>query len=582
MVFSIYCYIHQNILYLWSFQTEVLKKFLYKMMKQILNIIILTIGMMGIGSKAYCLPFTITPTVIQPTCNGSGSNGTISVSITPPSASGCIYKVYKNGVLLVQIDATIANLNSLSPGTYKIVVLNKTTTELDSIDNIVLNPTTNAITVSYIIDSPRCQDPSYKGTITLITAKATPPATYQWSHNALEKDSIADTIIANAKYVFTVTDAANCRVIDSVTVIEKQGKLYAIDTIIKQTSCDSPIGSITISIDGLRKPFWSTWQGIDPSRWDTTSIVNPYTTILDSLGPGFYTCYFYDSFMCYPLIVKDIEIKRFPAPEIDIVGTDSICADKGVAKLSCIVLKGDTNTLGYQWLTSGETASKIETIDTGTYYVVVTDNYGCTDSAFKTVYAYPEARLSLTSDAPNNTIVAGTKTWITLDVDLPYALSDMKNLKWDLSPSLKITSNIKALADPTFTADYRVEANYGPGCYVYKSITINVTDPSLISNEVTVKTILSPNGDGINETFRFSDPTNPNLIVKKITSFEIAIYDRWGSKVYETFESNFEWRGTDASGNLLQNGVYPYVIKYNTVESKFEKIIKSGALFIEK
>lgn len=549
--------------------------------------------MLCLHSNAFSLPFTITPTVIQPTCNGGGTFGTISVSINPPSASGCIYKVYKNGDLLVQIDASIANLNSLEPGTYKIVVLNKSTNELDSFDNIVLDPYSHPLLATFVIDSPRCDTSRYGGKITTLINNDSfiqYPLTYTWSHNALEKDSIADSVVVSPDfYKLTITDKRGCLFKDSVKVVEKQGKMYVIKTDVVQTSCDSPNGSINIEVGGNHflstYPYNATFNfdGKFDFKWVHGDSMN---MPLDSLAAGFYTCYFYDTMACYPLIIKDIEVKQFPAPEIKITGTDSVCYDQ-LGKLNLEVLKGDTSTLMYDWQVrlEGNTLSqtrKLETADTGTYYAIAIDNIGCRDTAEFVVTNYPRATLKLTSDAPNNTIVARSKTIITLTVDTPFTLAAMKNLKWDISPSLNLTSPTTGNATPLTTTNYRVEANYGPGCYTFRSITIDVIDPSTISDDLKLNTILSPNGDGINETLKISDLSNSNSIVNKIESFEIAIYDRWGSKVYESFEKNFEWRGTDPNGNLVQNGVYPYVIKYTTLESLSEKIINSGALFIEK
>ena len=543
-----------------------------------------------IHSNALSLPFTITPTVIQPTCSGGGTFGTISVQINPPSASGCIYKIYKNGELLVQIDASIANLNSLEPGTYKIVVLNKTTGEIDSADNIVLDPYSHPLLATFVIDSPKCDTSRYGGKITTLINNdgyVQYPLTYTWSHNGLEKDSIADSVVVSPDYYkLTITDKRGCLFKDSVKVVEVQaGKLITLDTIITQTSCDSPNGSIVLHFTGDHLPFTHRWLNIDSNRWDTSgSGFTPtyrYETFLDSLVAGMYTCEIFDNNHCHPLLVS-AEVKPFPAPEINITGTDSVCYGE-IPKLRIEVLKGDTNALSWEWHYQsipnlvGSTRNH-EGIESGIYKAKAIDNAGCFDTAEFVVTNYPRAFLKLTTDAPNNTIVAKKIATITLSVDTPYTLANMKNLKWDISPSLRLTSLTTGNATPLVTTNYRVEANYGPGCYTFKSITIDVIDVGSTADSVQINTILSPNGDGKNETIRlFKLPSNND-----IESFEIAVYDRWGSKVYESFDISFEWRGTDPNGNLLQNGVYPYMIKFNTTESKSEKIIKSGTIFLEK
>lgn len=44
--------------------------------------------------------------------------------------------------------------------------------------------------------------------------------------------------------------------------------------------------------------------------------------------------------------------------------------------------------------------------------------------------------------------------------------------------------------------------------------------------------------------------------------FEIAIYDRWGGKIFTSTDPSFQWEG---DGNKLTTGVYAYVVKYQFI-----------------
>lgn len=75
-----------------------------------------------------------------------------------------------------------------------------------------------------------------------------------------------------------------------------------------------------------------------------------------------------------------------------------------------------------------------------------------------------------------------------------------------------------------------------------------------ILGEAFVPNIFTPNGDGINDVFRFGGEGNYCT-----DSVSVKIFDRWGKLVFETTEPEFEWNGKDANGKESSEGTY-YVI----------------------
>lgn len=71
----------------------------------------------------------------------------------------------------------------------------------------------------------------------------------------------------------------------------------------------------------------------------------------------------------------------------------------------------------------------------------------------------------------------------------------------------------------------------------------------------TIPNVFSPNGDGINDIF--------DINAKSVEEFNITIYNRWGSKVFESQNVDVEWNGTNKNdGGECPAGVYYYVVEY--------------------
>ena len=113
-------------------------------------------------------------------------------------------------------------------------------------------------------------------------------------------------------------------------------------------------------------------------------------------------------------------------------------------------------------------------------------------------------------------------------------------------------------------------------------LTLTVTDDSQCSDSKIIKieaqgfemmlddwqemyNAFSPNGDGINDNFSF-------LENHAIEDFEVKIFNRWGSVVYNWTDPNYEWDGLSFSGNKLASGVYYYFMNARGLNGKvYEK-----------
>jgi len=78
-----------------------------------------------------------------------------------------------------------------------------------------------------------------------------------------------------------------------------------------------------------------------------------------------------------------------------------------------------------------------------------------------------------------------------------------------------------------------------------------------------VPNTFSPNDDLLNDTFF------PQGIGIDESSFEMYIFNRWGDKVYETFDIDKPWDGMANDGRkIAQQGVYVWLIRTRDINSK--------------
>jgi gliding motility-associated-like protein len=517
--------------------------------------------------SARACAFTINFTRNQPTC---GSNGTLSFNLTPAPNAGAVYVIYKNGEFLVQINGNIANLNSLAPGSYKVVVTNNQTGCKDSLDNIILDPAINSLSATFKHDSSRC-DTTKDAKITLKTKNATYPITYLWRKGLvdmpLEKDSFIDSLGVGTYHV-TITDFSNCRYeIQDIKIKEIQGKMYAIDTIISPTSCDSPNGSIIIHIGGRhRKPG-------DSFVWQSRNIFGLDSNImpLDSLKAGLYTCIFYDTLKCYPLEIKNIEIIQNKPPKGFIYGKDTVC-EEGASNITTTlyvkVTSGDSNSVSYLW-NNGIITKNNSGITAGNYNVIIKDNQGCADTPKYIVNQYPRRTFNLISD--KDQIVKGIETFIKMDTTLGFY-----NIRWVSNPPKQydvLTDSTRVRARPQVQTIYNVKANYGPSCETENNKIIYII---AAVDDLVIPNIFTPNGDSRNDVYKMVGFNNT------IKSFEFNVFDRWGNIVFAAYDQSFTWTGVDLKGEVLPNGVYTYIVKYATTDAPFDKKINSGSILLEK
>jgi gliding motility-associated-like protein len=97
--------------------------------------------------------------------------------------------------------------------------------------------------------------------------------------------------------------------------------------------------------------------------------------------------------------------------------------------------------------------------------------------------------------------------------------------------------------------------------------TTSVMMYSKASPSVDVPTAFTPNGDSLNDIFC------PIVDKDRIRYFTLAIYNKWGQKVFETSDAASGWDGSNTSP-----GVYAWVISFVDLNENINQLKGSVAL----
>ncbi|OXA75158.1 gliding motility-associated C-terminal domain-containing protein [Flavobacterium aquidurense] len=132
-------------------------------------------------------------------------------------------------------------------------------------------------------------------------------------------------------------------------------------------------------------------------------------------------------------------------------------------------------------------------------------------------------------------------------------------------------------SDPALTENY--EKLLTAPIDGYGIFTMAIVKEDNLNEKLVVYNAVSPNGDGINDSFHIKG-------IDQYPDNTVEIYNRWGVKVFDTksynesdnmFRGYSDGRATINRGEKLPTGTYFYILKYNNTKRVVEQ---SGYLYI--
>ncbi len=167
-------------------------------------------------------------------------------------------------------------------------------------------------------------------------------------------------------------------------------------------------------------------------------------------------------------------------------------------------------------------------------------------------------------------IVANSDTILLGD---SVRISVIGGIKWQWinSADLDCDTCQSVIAKPKRSTLYTVEVTDSLGCkYVLQIPIINLISPCDSSN-IFIPNAFSPNGDSKNDIFRVRS--------NNITSIYLIVYNRWGEKVFESYDINVGWDGT-YKGDKLPPDVFGYYLEADCPGDK--RFVKKGNVSLLK
>ena len=176
--------------------------------------------------------------------------------------------------------ATTSSLSNVASGSYSVTVSdasNCQTTASTSINSIPLTSTLAAV-------NPGCG--SNTGQASVAVVSGTGPYHYSWSNGATT-DTISS--LASGSYRVTITGAAGCSAIDSVSLLSSGG--LTITPSVSGASCGSSNGSATVVATGGSAPYTYNWSNGQTTQTATGLAAGNYTVTVvgDTINPPLFT-----------------------------------------------------------------------------------------------------------------------------------------------------------------------------------------------------------------------------------------------------------------------------------------------------
>lgn len=420
--------------------------------------------------------------------------------------------------------------------------------------------------VTFQVTNETCPD-ACNGAITAVAAGGTAPYSYSWTNPAAATATISN--LCDASYSVTVTDNGGCTTTGQITVASGSGPQITF-TAVSETCAGSCDGSAAAAVTGGTQPYQFAWSN------------SAATAGISNLCPGTYTFGAIDQNGC--------------------TGTGSVTITAGLANPDAAILSTgpfttsdapvqlQSSTAGGSW-SSAECASCLTTSGVfnpqnsgaGVFEICYTVGSGqCADndcvSITVTAGCTPQATQEVVAFCAEDSVLvfgnwenqAATYSQVFTGVngcDSTHTIVLSLHTVSDSQDAAGICAGDSMLVFGQWVTEpgiYTQEMQSPAGCsYTYY---ITVFEQQCVTEEFSlfIPNTFTPNADNVNDVFSIE------LLGGLVD--EGYIFNRWGEVIKEFSASNVTWDGKTTSGELVQDGVYTYLLFYTPAGGSKEKV----------
>ncbi len=301
---------------------------------------------------------------------------------------------------------TTTTISPLAPGWYYLTLTDSQgCTVIDSVE--VLPFICPTLEIAFTIDSISCANNCDGHILISEVTSGVAPFTYMWSNNSTQPELSG---LCAGTWTVTVTDAVNCSVIDSVSLLSP-APLIPNATATPETAYQANDGTATVAPQGGTPPYEVLW-----STGDSTFTIN-------SLSPGNYTVLVTDARGCTAF--QMVIVLAFECPDVDIQINQvaPTCTDSCNGMATVIGMTNGVAPFNYEWNT-GDTSSTLYALCEGIYYITMTDSKNCTDTdSAILIDPLPLTLEVITTDETGYLLADGTAQVIASGGIAPYSYS---------------------------------------------------------------------------------------------------------------------------------------------------------------
>lgn len=354
-------------------------------------------------------------------------------------------------------------------------------------------------------------------------------------------------------YTVTLIATSSRGCVDTFSVsINVPALLTATNPQIKNVNCYGECNG-TALVTGL--------NGNPPYNYQWSDPLSQTTAFADSLCKGNYIVTVTDSLGCS--LTKSITITQPDSLHLTIIPTVDYCSGACIGTATALISGGSGGYI-FNWSDSLHQQTVTATqLCNGSYSVLITDQNGCSISA-STIIIYSDSVPALNVTADATILYQGQSTFLHA-----HPNGNVYTYNWTPAATLDNPSSANPKATPVDTTTYFVTMTDVNGCSNTDSITIILNPVTCREPELFIPNAFSPNDDQQNDILFVKGNT--------IETMHIAIYDRWGEKVFETNDKNIGWDGT-FKGAKVAPAVYVYYLDIGCYNK--EKFSKKGNITV--